>query len=120
MDIEHGIRRIPLRNENLLLRTPQIRFAATEQFEEPLGIKPCALLAFHGQALLRTPGKFLCWHMVFSAGKCEFSKKLYYTRAPADVNSCFLGHETPLREGHLASKTSSTHSRLRKTIVIRE
>jgi len=58
--------------------------------------------------------------MVFSAGKCEFSKKLYYTRAPADVNSCFLGHETPLREGHLASKTSSTHSRLRKTIVIRE
>jgi hypothetical protein len=39
LDIEHGIRRIPLREENLLLRGLQRRFAIADLVEEGLWIK---------------------------------------------------------------------------------
>src|SRR6185295_5668178 len=45
LDIEHGIRFIPLRKENLVLTVLQGRFSATDLCEERLGVKRCGSFA---------------------------------------------------------------------------
>ena len=57
LDIEHGIRRIPLREENLLFRNLQRRFAIADLAEEGLGIKCRHQCDSHGPLLSKALGQ---------------------------------------------------------------
>ena len=60
LDIEDGIRRIPLRKENLLIRGRQRRFAAADLCEERLEIKRGEVFGSHRLSPLSILGQLLC------------------------------------------------------------